>query len=215
MAALCNRGAIIFLPCDFFLSSIFFCLSCFSSPNLIGHRCHTSTHGVALVRIWNAGLKCAARGSLQMQDPLKSREKLPSGQHRTSLSGYIFATKACIDNRKKVLSSNTSSTYGQLWPTNGWDPLASLERPSKCNGFRVLSALLVGVSQTLRHWTEGTTYIRQGGHHVGHSGLFLLTHSVVVYSDTHAADSNFRLIFEYKNLIFAALMQLIPVLFIG
>jgi len=51
MAALCNRGAIIFLPCDFYLllSSFFF-----SSPNLSGHRLdlyHTSTHGVALVRI--------------------------------------------------------------------------------------------------------------------------------------------------------------------
>ena len=72
MAALCNRGAIIFLscsflwspyvigqtiiflPCDFYLSS--FLLSSFflSSPNLSGRRVdvyHTSTHGVALVRI--------------------------------------------------------------------------------------------------------------------------------------------------------------------
>jgi len=45
--------AIIFLPCGFFLlssSSIFF----LSSPNLSGRRLdvyHTSTHGVALVRI--------------------------------------------------------------------------------------------------------------------------------------------------------------------
>ena len=40
--------AIIFLPCGFFLSSIYL----FSSPNLSGRRldvCHTSTHGVALV----------------------------------------------------------------------------------------------------------------------------------------------------------------------
>jgi len=40
---------IIFLPCDFYLSSFFF-----SSPNLSGRRLdvyHTSTHGVALVRI--------------------------------------------------------------------------------------------------------------------------------------------------------------------
>ena len=29
---------------------------------------HTSTHGVALVRISDAGLKRAARGSLQIQD---------------------------------------------------------------------------------------------------------------------------------------------------
>ena len=34
----------------------------------------------------------------------------PSGHHRTTLSGYIFATKARIDNRKKMLSSNISST---------------------------------------------------------------------------------------------------------
>jgi len=47
----------------------------FSSPNLIHRRldvCHTSTHGVALERIQDAGLKCAARGSLEMQDPKKS-----------------------------------------------------------------------------------------------------------------------------------------------
>ena len=44
-------GAIIFLPCDFYLSSIFLF---FSSPNLSGRRLdvyHTLAHGVALVRI--------------------------------------------------------------------------------------------------------------------------------------------------------------------
>ena len=51
--------------------------------------------------------------------------------------------------------------------------------PGNFNGFRVLAALLhgtlvVGVSQTLRRWTEGTTYIRQGGHHVGHWPTFLV-----------------------------------------
>jgi len=48
------------------------------------------------------------------------------------------------------------------------------------NGFRVLAVLLhgtlvVGASQTLRRWTEGATYIRQGGHHVGHWPTFLVT----------------------------------------
>jgi len=44
-------------------------------------------------------------------------------------------------------------------------------------GSPVLAALLhgtrvVGVSQTLRRWAEGATYIRQGGHHVGHWPTF-------------------------------------------
>jgi len=44
--------------------------------------------------------------------------------------------------------------------------------PANFNGFHVLAALLhgtlvVGVSQTLRRWKEGTTYIWQGDHHVG------------------------------------------------
>jgi len=51
------------------------CFFFFSSPNLSGRRMdvyHTSTHDVVLVRIWNAGLKCATRGSLEMQNPKKS-----------------------------------------------------------------------------------------------------------------------------------------------
>jgi len=50
-----------------FLSSIFF----LSSPNLTGRKLdvyHASTHDVALARIQNAGLKCAASGSLEIQD---------------------------------------------------------------------------------------------------------------------------------------------------
>jgi len=54
------------------------------------------------------GLKCGARGSLEMQDP-KNRHL--RGHHRTTLSGYIFATKARIDNWKKILlNSNTFPT---------------------------------------------------------------------------------------------------------
>ena len=44
-------GALYFLPCSFFLSSLYLL---FSSPNLSGRRMdvyHTLAHGVALVRI--------------------------------------------------------------------------------------------------------------------------------------------------------------------
>jgi len=60
-------------PHVYFLSSSILYL--FSSPNLSGRRLdvyHTLTHGVALVRIKNAGLKGAACRSLQMQDSKKS-----------------------------------------------------------------------------------------------------------------------------------------------
>ena len=63
---------IIFLSCGFF-----FFLLLFSSPNLSGGRVdvyHTSTHGVTLVRTSNAGLKCAARGSLEIQDALMTQK---------------------------------------------------------------------------------------------------------------------------------------------
>ena len=53
--------------------------------------------------------------------------------------------------------------------------------PANFNGFRVLAAcsvtarhLVVGVSQTLRRWTEGATYVRHGDHHVGHWPTFLV-----------------------------------------
>jgi len=38
-----------------------------------------------------AGKKPAARGPLEMQDA-KMTQKSPSGHHRTTSSGYIFAT---------------------------------------------------------------------------------------------------------------------------
>ena len=79
----------------------------------------------------------------------------------TTLSGHIFATKACIDNRKKIIKQqyllHIYPQYGELRPTSGWDRFVSLGTPANFNGFRILASLLhgtlvlvVGVSQTLR-----------------------------------------------------------------
>jgi len=49
------------------------------------------------------------------------RKKLPKIRHLgtiAQLSGYIFATKARIENRKKLVKQQ-SSEYGELRPTNG------------------------------------------------------------------------------------------------
>ena len=81
----------------------------------------------------------AARWKYRTQ---KSRQKSPSGHHLTTLSGYIFATKARIDNRKKnLLSNNEFSTcphnmlnFGPLtaeiyWPV--WGTPSKFQRPSR------------------------------------------------------------------------------------
>jgi len=139
------------------------------------------------MHVWN--LLHAARWKYRTQ---KWRKKSPSVHHPTTLSGYIFATKACIDNRKKnLLSSNMSSTC--LHNMVNFGPLAAdicwrvWGIHANFNGFRVLAALLhgipvLGVSQTLRGWTEGATYIRQGGHHVGHWPTFLVCYKAVFIS---------------------------------
>jgi len=48
------------------------------------------------MRIYNAGLKCAARGSLEIQDAKNLHLRAIAQLCR----GYIFAIKARIDNRK-------------------------------------------------------------------------------------------------------------------
>jgi len=123
----------------------------------------------------------------------RTQKKLPFWHHRTTLSSYIFGTKVRIDNRKKnLLNSNTSSTC----PDNmvNFSPLAAeigsgvWGTPANFNGFCILAALLHGtlvvdVSQTLQHWTEGATYIRPSH--------WLLAHIlVVVYAFCHLMSSS-------------------------
>jgi len=95
----------------------------------------------------------------------KSRQKSPSGHHCTTLSGYIFANKARINNRKKLVKHQyvlqMSPKYGKLRPTNGWDLLASLGHPANFTGSRVLAALLHG-SQTVS--VSETAALNRGRH---------------------------------------------------
>jgi len=83
----------------------------------------------------------------------KIAKNSPSGHHRTTLSGNIFAIKAHIDNRKKLVKqqclSHMSSQYGELRSTSGWDLLASLGHPCK---FQRLSRL---GSVIARHSSSG------------------------------------------------------------
>jgi len=88
-------------------------------------------------------------------------QKIAIWQHHTTLLGFIFATKAYTDNRKKnLLSSNTYSTCPRSNMVNFGPLTAEIDSgvwgtPANFNGFCVLAALLhgtvvVGVNQTLR-----------------------------------------------------------------
>jgi len=112
----------------------------------------------------------------------KISKKSPSAHHRTTLSSYIFATKARIENQKKnLLSRNIASRCPHNMANFSLlaaeiDPVV-WGTPANFNGFCILAVLLhgshvVNVIQTLRCWTEGATYVRQGGHQVGHWPTF-------------------------------------------
>ena len=75
------------------------------------------------MQVWN--VLHAARWNTGRKNDSKNRHL------RTIAHNYIFATKACIDNRKNLLNSTTSSTYGELRPTNGWSRFGSLGHPCK------------------------------------------------------------------------------------
>jgi len=87
------------------------------------------------------------------------RKKSSFRHHRTTLSGYIFVNKACIDNRKKIVKQpyllNMSPQYGNFGPLAAEIVSLVWGTPANFNGFRFLAGLLhgtlvVGVSQTLR-----------------------------------------------------------------
>jgi len=100
MAAVCNRaGHIYFHPV---VSSSFFFF-----PRLISAV--GDWIGLPYFHTWcglSANLECISETCCarlaENTGHKKIAKKLPSGHHPTTLSGYIFATKACIDNQKRT-----------------------------------------------------------------------------------------------------------------
>jgi len=83
---------------------------------------HTSTHGVALMRIWNAGLKCAARSSREIQDAKMTQKN----RHRRPIAQLCRAESSQLRHAStigKKLNSNISS----VCPNNmaNFGPLAA------------------------------------------------------------------------------------------
>jgi len=127
----------------------------------------------------------------------------PSGHRRTNFSGYIFATKARIDNRKKnLLNSSVSPTCPHnmvnFRPTSGWDLLASLGRPSTFQRVSRLGRVTAG------HFSSGRepnfAALNRGCHlfSEGRPSRWALTH-ILVY------------LFIYAPFVLGSHLQVTPV----
>jgi len=109
---------ITFLPCDFYLSSIFLFF-----PRLISAAVDWLS---TILHTWcglSANFRCRSETCCTQLAGNAGRKKIAKnrhlgGHHRTTLSGYIFATKAHIDNRKKLVKQryvlHMSPQYGEL-----------------------------------------------------------------------------------------------------
>jgi len=109
VVATCNR-ADHYIFALLFLSSIFFLFLAYSQRPQIGCLPYFHTWCGLSVNLECRSEMCCTRlaGNTGRKNDAK---KSPSAHHRTTLSGYIFATEAHIDNRKKyLLSSNIFPT---------------------------------------------------------------------------------------------------------
>ena len=93
------------------------------------------------MQVWNV-----LHVSLWKSRTQKIAKKSPSAHHRTTLSGYIFATKTCIDNRKETVKQqyllqmfHNMANFGPLTAEIGWRFGAPM---GNFNAFRVLASLL-------------------------------------------------------------------------
>jgi len=126
----------------------------------------------------------------------KVAKNSPSGHHRTTLSGYIFAIKARIDNRKNLLNSNVSPTcphnmvnFGQLPAEICWRVWG--RHPCKFQRFSHLGSVTAWHSSSGRQ-PNFATLMNRGRHlysagrpSLGHWPRFLVS-SILLTHDSYA-----------------------------
>jgi len=157
--------------CSSFSSSLFLA---YSQPSFIGCLPYFHTWYDLSANLGCRSEMCCTR--LAENTGLKNRQKLAICAPSHNLSGCILATKAYIDNRKKLVKKqyrlHMSSQYGELRPTNGWDRLGCLGDPSKfqrvsCLGFVTAATSFTGdrpnFAQCLAVSWAGTLYIHFRG----------------------------------------------------
>ena len=110
----------------------------------------------------------------------RTQKNSPSGHHRTTLSGCIFATKAYIDSRKKLVKQqyicptcpHNTVNFGPLVDKFCWQVWGTR---ANFNGFRVLASL----PQRRR-----STEVNQTLHDVWPSPAWLVWYIIYTFSGT-------------------------------
>ena len=172
-----DRQTIIFLPCGFYLLSFFLL---FFLANLSDRRLdvyHTSTHGVAPVRIQNAGPKCAACGSLEMQDPKNRQNFAVCAPPHKFVELYLRNKGMYRESEKNLLNRNISSRC----PHNmaNFDPLTAeiisgvRGSPANFNGFHVLPSLLQQRRSPEANQTLHDVWLSSGLVHYIYIGIYI------------------------------------------
>jgi len=159
-----RRGNLLWPPYVADADIILFYLSIFfltySQPSQIGYLLYFHTRCGLSANLGCRSETCCMRLA-EYTGRKKIAKNMPSAHHRTTLSGSSFATKACIDNRKKNLLNcniffptclHNMVNFSLLAAEICWRVWGT---PANFNWFSVLAALLngtvvVGVSQTLR-----------------------------------------------------------------
>ena len=190
LVCLWREQAIIFLRCGFifYLLSIFFFLA-YSQPSHIACLPYFHTWCGLTANLGCKSETCCTRlaENTGCKKSSKIRRLGTIAQLCWAISLQLRHTSTI--GKKNLLNSNISPTcphnmvnFGPLTAEIGsviWGT------PPNVNRFRVFAALphstlVVGISQALRPWTEGATYIRHGGHNVGHWPTFLVYSSVPI-----------------------------------
>jgi len=120
------------------------------------------------MQVWN--VLHVARWKYRTQ---KWRKKSPSGQPSHNFVGlYLHNWGIYRQSEKKLVKQqyllHMSAQHGELRPTSGWDRFGSLGHPSYFQRLPRLGSVtarhvVVGVSQTLRRWTEGAMHLCSAG----------------------------------------------------
>jgi len=148
-------------------------------------------------------------------------KKSPSAHHCTTLSGYIFATEAHIDNGENLLSSNVSPTcpYNML----NFGPLAAeivslvWGTPTNFKRFRVLAALLHNQTAALnrgRHLYSAGRPSRWALAHISSLCCVVYESCAQWYGHTHEQFLQLLIsVFFRRRFAFCVFLLFCPVLF--